>query len=877
MKNPALPSGDARKRNAVGATWRAACLAAALTAAPFAHAALGSAEQTQGAARIAARWAAAPIRFEPNVGQAPEALRFVARGVGYGVGLGESGVMLELPAAGAGPSTPGRSGAEPSTPASIRLSLAGANPHPRLQAEGRQPSVSNYFIGNDASRWRAGVANYGAVRYVGVYEGVDWVVYGNPQQLEYDLVVAPHADPGRIRMKIDGAERVSLSDGGELLVQAQGRVLRQHKPVVYQLDAQGRRHEVAGRYRLRDGQVAFAVGAYDRSRALVIDPTLSYSSYLGGTSWDYVTALAVDAAGNLYAAGYTESVDFPAAGPLQAGNAGSGDAFVAKFSADGKSLLYATYLGGSGSDSAAGVAVDAAGNAYVTGSTASADFPLRNAIQGTLPGSASVFVAKLNAAGNALVYSTYLGGSTYELAGGIAVDGAGNAYVTGQAFSTDFPTVNAIQPAFAGGNGDAFIAKLNAAGSALVYSTYLGGTGQDLPFGITVDGSGQAYVVGRSYSTDLPVVHAVQSHLGGGYDGWVAKLTAAGNAFVYLTYLGGSANDFAYGVAADDAGNAYVVGDTASANFPLAGALQGTLKGSDDAFVAKIAPNGSSLVYSTFIGGALSDSALGVSVDATGAATVMGNTTSADFPAVGTLQPFKGSLSAFVTRINPAGSALVYSTFYGGSSGGDRAIAFTGDRAGNVYLAGQTYSTDLPTVNAYQPALAGMSDGFVAKISLGAAPPATVSLTAAPTTIHAGETSTLTWSSTAATACTASGAWSGSRAISGTATVTPAAAGTYTYTLTCSGAGGSASATATVTVNPAVPVTLKLTAEPSGLLLHAGKTLALSWTSTGATTCTATGSWSGSQPVSGSVALPEPSRGVKVYKLACSGPRRPSM
>jgi hypothetical protein len=316
-----------------------------------------------------------------------------------------------------------------------------------------------------------------------------------------------------------------------------------------------------------------------------------YSTYLGGSGEDAGTGIAVDSSGNAYVTGYTRSTNFPTANALYATyGGGNADAFVAKLNAAGSALVYSTYLGGSGEESSGGIAVDSSGNAYVTGSTPSTNFPTANALYAT-NGGADAFVAKLNATGSALVYCTYLGGSGLDVGPDISVDSSGNAYVTGFTNSTDFPTANALYASYGGGNLDAFVAKLNAAGSALVYSTYLGGSGEDLGHGIAVDSSGNAYVTGYTLSTNFPTANALYATQGGGNDGFIAKLNAAGSALVYSTYLGGSGDDAGYGIAVDSSGNAYVTGLTNSANFPIANALYATYGGgSFDAFVAKIVP-----------------------------------------------------------------------------------------------------------------------------------------------------------------------------------------------------------------------------------------------------------------------------------------------
>src|SRR3989441_166203 len=486
------------------------------------------------------------------------------------------------------------------------MKLLGANPTPGVTGVEELRGRSNYFIGNDPAKWRANVPTYAKVEYRDVYPGVNLVYYGNQRQLEFDFIVAPGADPQRIRLRVEGADRLDLDAQGDLVVHTGGAQVRLQQPHVYQM-ANGVRQEIESRYVLNDHhQVEVWVAAYDTHKPLVIDPTLAYSTYLGGTGFDEGFGIAVDSLGQAYVTGVTASLDFAmTAGVLQPRFAGGSlDAFVTKLNPTGAALAYSTYLGGTGDENGFGIAVDATGNAYVTGLTNSnLDFPTTaGAFQRSSAGGISdAFVTKLNAAGAALVYSTYLGGTGDENGFGIAVDATGNAYVTGITFSPDFPTTaRAFQPSSPG--GDAFVTKLNPSGAALVYSTYLGGTGSDLGFGIAVDSFGNAYVTGQTFSSDFPTTEgAFQTTFGGGggFDAFLTKVNPAGAALVYSTYLGGTSDDFGLGIAVDNFGNAYVTGFTGSLDFPTLGAFQSTSGDGGDAFVAKFSfgntPTGSNV------------------------------------------------------------------------------------------------------------------------------------------------------------------------------------------------------------------------------------------------------------------------------------------
>jgi hypothetical protein len=694
--------------------------------------------------RVVEAYGQLPLGFEANEGQTAAEVKFLARGSGYALFLTPAEAVLTLRqprGPEAEPLRPGLAGVTHRPPASaaqaplgpaappmiVHLRLVGANPHPTLEGMDELPGRVNYLRGNDPQQWRTNVPTYGKARYAQAYPGIDLVYYGNPRQLEHDFVVAPGADPSVIAMEIEGAGKACLDARGDLVWATGAGEVRLEKPRIYQ-EVEGRRREVAGGYVLGPGpRVGFRVGAYDARRPLVIDPVLVYATFLGGSNQDEGLGIAVDAAGNAYVTGQTYSTDFPGASnsPIQPSLHDGEDVFVAKLNASGTALVYATYLGGNSNDWGTGIAVDASGNAYVTGVANSTDFPLAGSpLQASSRGGGQAFVAKLNAAGSALAYSTYLGGTGTNFGLGIAVDAAGDAYVTGYTDSTDFPLAGSPLQSSLRGTSNAFVAKLNAEGSALAYSTYLGGSGIDVGEGIAVDAAGDAYVTGITNSSDFPLAsRPIQSRFGGGsQDAFVAKLNAAGSALVYSTYLGGSGNDYALGIAVDAAGNAYVTGFTNSPDLPLAGnPLQSRYAGGvQDAFVAKLNATGSALAYSTYLGGSGEDSGSGIAVDAAGNAYVTGSTGSTDFPGASN-SPIQSSHhdggDTFVAKLNAAGSALAYSTYLGG---GDSGLGIAVDTAGNAYVAGIAFSTDLPGASSspIQPNFRGGDrDAFVAKIA----------------------------------------------------------------------------------------------------------------------------------------------------------------
>ncbi len=625
------------------------------------------------------------------------------------------------------------------------MELVGANHGTKVVGGEELAGKSNYLMGNDPSKWRIDVPNYDRVNYESVYPGVDLVYYGHQGELESDFIVAAGADAGAIRLRIDGAKRVRINREGDLELRIDGGEVVLGKPVVYQnSEGETERHIVAGRYTVKGKcEVGFEVGSYDKKEPLTIDPVLRYSTYLGGNIYDAGSGIAVDAAGNAYVTGYTYSTNFPTTDPYQVNLAGSQDVFVTKLNAAGNALVYSTYLGGSGGDQGYGIAVDAAGDAYVTGSTSSNNFPtvgihLHSRFGIELPpfqatyggGGSDAFVTVLTAEGNALVYSTYLGGSGVDWANGIAVDEAGSAYVTGVTSSSNFPTKNPFQGTFGGGTFDAFVTKLAAAGNSLVYSTYLGGSGIDFGAGIAVDALGNAYLTGSTSSTNFPAVNSFQPTSGGGEDAFVTKLDSAGTALVYSTYLGGSDDDSGAGIAVDATGNAYVTGLTNSINFPTLHPAQTAFGGYQDAFVTKLNALGNALVYSTYLGGSDGDRGAAIAVDAAGNAYVTGETTSVDFPTANAFQSsLGGSYDAFVTKVNAAGDALIYSTYLGGN-GDDLGSGIAVDPVGHAYITGSTAaipglplkntivtcSTNFPTLNPLQATTGCYSAAFVAKM-----------------------------------------------------------------------------------------------------------------------------------------------------------------
>lgn len=647
--------------------------------------------------RVLKQFGTLPLSFEANQGQAESEVRFLSRSDGYKLFLTSNALVLSVP--GAPETDPGQNQtAFGNQPGNLKLEFVGAPSSAHIVGAEPLPGKINYFIGNDPKHWHTGVPTFARVTYEDIYPGVDLTFYGNKQHLEYDFVVGAGADPRGIRMKIDGAKGRADSNG-DLLVQVGSAELRLGAPNAYQEEG-GKRRPVKARW-LNDGRgtIRFALGDYDQARTLIIDPTLTlvYSTYLGGSGIDAATSVALDPSGDAYIAGYTNSTNFP-----QGNIPGYQD----------------TYQGVNGSHNA--------------------------------------FIAELDPTGSTLIYSTYLGGNNGDAVNGITVDSSGRVYVVGTTFSSNFPNPAAFQPACAGGckDGDVFVAELNPSGptqvSQLVFSSFLGGTGYDEGNAIALDSQGNVWVTGWTTSsgtnaTGFPVTdNAHQSTFGGGSaDAFLSEISPPagdfGSQLVYSTYLGGDQEDVGTGLAVDGSGNIDVVGLTTTGStdtvpFPLLKPIQSTCGGCatglSSAFVTQFSSSGG-INFSTYLGGTnypngistvdacgvategsgitpgAADAACGVAVDSTGNIYVAGFTTSSNFPVVNSFQgtfhsncgtACSGQGDGFVTKLSATGNSITYSTYLGGS-GDDRVQAIAVDTAGNAFVAGFTYSTDFPLAN----------------------------------------------------------------------------------------------------------------------------------------------------------------------------------
>jgi hypothetical protein len=705
------------------------------------------------------RYGKIPLSFEINQGQANSSTRFLSHGIGYSLMLEDRDAVLilsnkEVRSVAQGASV--RNSRENAAADVIRMQLIGSRGTVHPVGTAKLDGTVNYFRGTFSSQWHTAIPTYRKVKYSNVYSGVDLVYYGNQRHLEFDFEVAPNGKAESIQLRFAGTKKLSLDHGGNLsILGSRGRVSF-HKPVIYQIDGEGK-HFIDGEFVLTTADtVGFHVGDYDRTKALIIDPILSYSTYLGTTGAGY--AITTDADGNAYITGST-GLDFPTTDgvPEQVSvsqNKGLNSAFVTKLNASGTALIYSTYLSGTGNDFGKTIAVDHEGNAYIAGSTNSTDFP-------TTPGAfqredkavayATSFITKLNSTGTTIIYSTYLGGShiknpnqftvpgTLDTPIFIGVNESGEAFVAGLSGATDFPTTAGCYQSVNNARATStFLTRFNASGTALVYSTYLGGSGTEDPTGAFLDTSGNLYVAGATSSSDFPTTPNVLLRTSpgarGGWNGFITKMNPAGTAPLYSTYF----YDAITAMAVDTSGETYVAGSTVFNSLPITPAsFQSSVKPlSQNVFIAKLNSSASSLIYSTYLGGSKNDAggtgedyALSIALDPSDNAIVVGTTDSTDFPTTpGALSAQNTAwieslgLGAYITKFNATGTALLYSTYFGGSGDptynqGDDITAIVADTSGNIYATGATNSTDFPvTADAFQPYPLGQG-AFVAKFN----------------------------------------------------------------------------------------------------------------------------------------------------------------
>jgi hypothetical protein len=720
---------------------------------------LCSAQQSARGAQASPNYGRMPLTFEPSQGQTDPQVKFLSRGKGYTAFLMAGGMVLSLRASEVGSADTIPNNRIPAQKHAssriLRFTLVGASVNATIVGEDRQPGHVNYFIGNDKSKWHTNVPTFGRVRYKNVYPGIDIVYYGSHSALEYDFDVSPGVDPSCIQFEIEGADQIKLDPDGNLILEAGASELHFQSPHVYQ-ESNGSRLPLHGEYVLSSPtRIGFHVANFDSGKQLVIDPTLVYSSYLGGSGDDRPTGIAVDGNGNVYVAGYTDSTDFPVAtlGSLPSGN---DHVFVAKFDSTGSNLVYADYIGGNSQDYGYALALDSGNEVWVTGSTASSNFPVVNAYQATYPGSFNAFLTKFSSDGSNLLYSTYFGGNGSDLPTSIALDGLAEVLVAGNTSSTNFPVANAFQSTVAPNQGGyygtyGFVTKFSPDGSSLVYSTYFTGTSNVAyncstpcwgePYNtvqsLAADASGNAYLAGTTDTYNFPTTSDVyltaNSTQLNQEVGFVAKLNASGTPDYSTYFYETSGYTVLTGIAVDASGSAYVTGLAASNEpFPITSTsiCDPSVYGPacSFAFVTKFDAAAATLLYSTFLGPNNYATPATIVLDQNNDAYVLATTSSNSFAEVNGIEGYAGGNDILLTEIDPVAGSQLFATYLGGSAD-EFATAMALDSAGNLYLTGTTDSSDFPTTPAgFQLQLGGNTDAFIMKISDSSIPSPTVSL-----------------------------------------------------------------------------------------------------------------------------------------------------
>jgi hypothetical protein len=647
-----------------------------------------------------------PFTFVENSGQVDPSVRYIGIGPEFRVWFEDGSVLLQRGQTAVTISFSGRFRSS-----SNQSTITAVNP---------TGAYANFLRGNDRRHWQTDLALFGAIRYSGIWPGIELTYKVDQGRLEEEYLVAPGAAVDCIQLRFSGDARIQ-ADGTLRIKGATGDFI-EDKPVLYQA-IKGERTEVDGGFRkLPNGSIGFQVSEYDRAQPLVIDPAILFSGYFGASGQESITAVGLDGENNIVVAGWTSSTDLPATNGAQQDNAGGVDAFVASFLPNGGTLIYCTYLGGSGDDQALGLALDSARNVYLTGWTSSANFPVAGAFQAHLKGTRDAFAVKLNASGNSLIYSTYLGGSGIDTGNAIAVDTSGGAVIVGDSTSMNLPVTRGVVQPSSSGSQDAFVAYFSPAGNTLKFLTYLGGSGVDHASSVALGGNGNVLIGGYTWSTNFPTVLPFQTASGGGQDGFVTKLWSDGTHLKFSTYIGGfggsvGAPEAVNGLFVDPLGNVVVAGVTSSANFPItAGAFQTLFGGQTDGFIAHLTPAGS-LLESTFLGGALSDGINAIAVDFHGNPYVTGFTSSNDFPVQRPLQTTNGgSMDAFVVKMNTILSSVTFGTYLGGT-GSDAGNGIAVDSETSIVVAGQTSSGNFPIAGNLQNYLPSVLSSFVTKIA----------------------------------------------------------------------------------------------------------------------------------------------------------------
>jgi len=676
--------------------------------------------------KIISKFVSTPLSFTENVGQFPEEVLYQVHTSAATVYLCHDEIVTVF-------SEPADVENEIDV-LSIVSSLVGADNGATIQAEGVLPHHHNYYIGNDPDKWYTYVPNYASVVYKNIYLGIDLKYYSNENSLKYDFIVSPGADPSVIQIQYEGFEDLFLTPEGDIQIDTNFGSIYEKKPFIYQ-DINGVKQEISGEYKIIGSDIfGFEINDYyDASFPLIIDPTLKYSTYLGGSNYDVGEEIVADSAGNVYIVGHTESADYPTANPYQGVLAGNTDAFITKLHPSTNTLVYSTYLGGNNFDYGASIDIDSSGFASIVGTTYSNNLPVFAALFPTLSGIQDAFVSRIDPNG-IMIFCTYLGGMNWEWGLDIAVDTAGFSYVVGYTDSPGFPIANPYDSSYNGGF-DIFVSKFDPPGGVLLFSTFLGGSNNEIGMGIDFDSNGNAYIIGYTWSTNFPVTgNAYDSSYNGGADICLAILdtvTGGPGSLSYGSYIFGTADDIPYDIAIDGSNIFYVTGETASTQnnfFPItSNAYQQFLQGVRDAFFFKLDSSltpANQMLYCTYLGGQTGggghDSGRSIELDSNNNAYIAGSTECSDFPLVNPLGPYNGGNEAFASLFDPTqtGTASLLDSTYIGGSNHDEGYGIAVDNNNDAFVTGLTYSTDFPTLNPYQNNNNGQCDVFVTQIGV---------------------------------------------------------------------------------------------------------------------------------------------------------------
>jgi hypothetical protein len=643
---------------------------------------------------------------------------------------------------------------------------SGETNYPESSGIGMLEAYYNYFLGNDSTKWASYVPLYESVIIKNAFKGIDTKYYYDMESkgsIRYDFIVNPQSEVSDIKLNFDlGKDKsyyYTVNGGKELVFKANIGEISHTKLYAYQ-ETNGIKNEVECTFTVnKDGSIGFTVGNYDNAKQLVIDP-LVYSTFLGGNGDDDSYCIQIDGLSNVYITGWTNSSNFPTTTGAydESFNGGiNGDIFVSKINPTGTELIFSSFIGGSDDDYGLSIVFDSNWDLLITGMTYSNNYPTTDGAYDRThngDGSQDVFVTKLNSTGTSLIFSTFIGGNSDDVGRGIAIDEIENAYITGWTWSTNYPTTTGAYDVIQNGTWDAIVTKINPSGTALVYSTFIGGSEGEGGISIVLDNSGNAYINGHTQSTNYPTTIGVfnEDYNGGDYDVFVTKVNSSGTGLIYSTYIGGAGADIGYAMALDSGCNVYITGYTESNNYPTTnGSFNQIYQGNTDAYVTKLNPNGTGLVYSTYLGGSDNDAGSGISIDSEGNVYIEGGTASNDFPTTvnGYDQTINGEVDFFITKLNPSGSALVYSTYFGGSAwdwGGDLTI----DNNNDIFFTGDTKSIDFPkTVGAFDESFNGSVDVIITKLHIESIPPTPILISPSNNSTKLSINPEITWNAAA--------------------------------------------------------------------------------------------------------------------------------